>query len=268
MILNKIHFRGSRDGFNAVTFHKQCDNKDETFIVLSSTNGFLFGGYTDANWTTPQQGSPTYSRSTRAFLFSLVSPQRLPATKLFLDARYYNYATVNDFLSGPIFGNMMRPDLGIFESNGEFRCQINFPSWYRSAVGVPYLPTSDDCVINEIEVFTAVFPSSSSLIFRVLINAFFLIITFLEVFIYFLAVVSYETNTRTMGRFFSICCLILLCINSPYLYSLLTELLFVVILIFSWIPSTRNDGSYETRYEKHLIMSAFVFLLLGIILLQ
>ena len=114
----ELIYRGSIHGLNATAFHTRCDNKGETFTVLSSTRGYLVDGYTDANWNTSAGGLPMYGRSKKAFLFSLVSPQNLSARKFPLNTRYAQYSIVNDFLSGPIFGGTMRPDIGIHESNG------------------------------------------------------------------------------------------------------------------------------------------------------
>jgi hypothetical protein len=100
-----------------------------------------------------------------------VTPEKLPAKKFLLDIKYQNYATVNDFLSGPVFGHMMRPDVGIYDVSGEFRCQIHFPSLYKGSIGVPYFPTTNDCIINEIEVFTPVFKQSRSFLFRAIKRA-------------------------------------------------------------------------------------------------
>ena len=42
-------YRASRDGWNAQDFHRQCDNKGPT-VVLVKANDCIFGGYTDQNW--------------------------------------------------------------------------------------------------------------------------------------------------------------------------------------------------------------------------
>ena len=42
-------YRASRDGWSAQDFHKHCDNKGPT-VVLVKANDCIFGGYTDQNW--------------------------------------------------------------------------------------------------------------------------------------------------------------------------------------------------------------------------
>ena len=43
-------YRSSRDGFEASSFHSKCDNKPNTLIIIKSTNGNVFGGYTEKSW--------------------------------------------------------------------------------------------------------------------------------------------------------------------------------------------------------------------------
>jgi hypothetical protein len=42
-------YRASQDGWRAQDFHRHCDNKGPT-VVLVKANSCIFGGYTDQNW--------------------------------------------------------------------------------------------------------------------------------------------------------------------------------------------------------------------------
>jgi hypothetical protein len=42
-------YRASRDGWSSQDFHKHCDNKGPT-VVLVKANNCIFGGYTEQNW--------------------------------------------------------------------------------------------------------------------------------------------------------------------------------------------------------------------------
>jgi hypothetical protein len=42
-------YRASQDGWRAQDFHRHCDNKGPT-VVLVKANNCIFGGYTDQNW--------------------------------------------------------------------------------------------------------------------------------------------------------------------------------------------------------------------------
>ena len=254
-------YRGSKDGFNALAFHTHCDNKGETLIVLSTTKGYLFGGYTDAPWTTPAQGLPTYGRSAKTFLFSLTSHQKGPARKFSLDARHQNYAIVNDFLSGPIFGAIMRPDIGISDANGEFRCQINFPSLYRGGVGESYFPTSDDCIIDEIEVFSPVFGRGSSVIYGFFRLLFGLVVTIVTCLLFFFVDLAYEQNRQVEARWWAGICLYFFWMNYLWGYLLLSVLIFSLILCIDWMRSSESPVLEDLRTEKRRLLSFFFILL-------
>ena len=50
-ILNcKLLYRASRNGWAASNFHSCCDNKGPTVTVVRSSNGYVFGGYTEQPW--------------------------------------------------------------------------------------------------------------------------------------------------------------------------------------------------------------------------
>jgi hypothetical protein len=40
-------YRGSRDGFRGADFHAKCDDKGATVTIVKSTEGRIFGGYSD-----------------------------------------------------------------------------------------------------------------------------------------------------------------------------------------------------------------------------
>ena len=42
-------YRASRDGWRAQDFHRHCNNKGPT-VVLVKVNDYIFGGYTDQSW--------------------------------------------------------------------------------------------------------------------------------------------------------------------------------------------------------------------------
>ncbi len=54
----KLLYRASRDGYSCESFHSHCDNKGPTLVVIRSTKGNIFGGYSDADWCI---GSMCYS---------------------------------------------------------------------------------------------------------------------------------------------------------------------------------------------------------------
>ena len=47
----KLLYRASEHGYTAKSFHECCDNKGPTLIVIKSSGGWIFGGYTTRSWS-------------------------------------------------------------------------------------------------------------------------------------------------------------------------------------------------------------------------
>ena len=48
----KLIYRASEHGYTARSFHKYCDDvKGPTLIVIKSSEGWIFGGYTTQSWS-------------------------------------------------------------------------------------------------------------------------------------------------------------------------------------------------------------------------
>ena len=58
--------KASRDGFTAKAFHSKCDGKSPTITFIKSEHGYIFGGYTQAQWS--RNGEYTYDEN--AFIFT------------------------------------------------------------------------------------------------------------------------------------------------------------------------------------------------------
>jgi len=65
--MGEVLYVASRDGDAATKFHSVCDNKGPTVVIVETTSGAVFGGYTDVSWAS----SSTYKTSSTAFLFRL-----------------------------------------------------------------------------------------------------------------------------------------------------------------------------------------------------
>ena len=46
----KLLYRASEHGYTAGSFHRCCDDKGPTLIVIKSSGGWIFGGYTTQSW--------------------------------------------------------------------------------------------------------------------------------------------------------------------------------------------------------------------------
>jgi hypothetical protein len=89
-------YRASRDGFGANDFHLKCDKKPNTLVIIKSTNGNIFGGYTEQDWT----HTDGYKNDPKAFIFSLVNKENKP---LVMKPQNQNVIICNSFF-GPLFG--------------------------------------------------------------------------------------------------------------------------------------------------------------------
>lgn len=96
----KLLYRASRHGFRAADFHAKCDNRANTITLIQTTKGYIFGGYTQARWTSDNK----YHRDSSAFLFSLVNKFNKPAVCRISNSNK-DHAIFGSPVHGPIFGN-------------------------------------------------------------------------------------------------------------------------------------------------------------------
>jgi len=89
-------YQASKDGDSASTFHSRCDSKGATVVIVETTKGTVFGGFTDAAWSS----STGYSSSDLAFLFRL-----RPSIKRYHKKNGNNNAIYRNSGYGPTFGN-------------------------------------------------------------------------------------------------------------------------------------------------------------------
>jgi hypothetical protein len=147
----RLLYRGSRDGFEANTFHSLCDGHSNTVTLILSANDCIFGGYTPIAWRS--SGGVTSDPSLSSFIFTIKTPHNLPS-QIFKQTKA-DKAIYNDSSYGPIFAGYS--DLGIAD-----QCQNSSGSW--SNLGVGYindtgidgknvLTGSYNFTVKEIEVF-------------------------------------------------------------------------------------------------------------------
>ena len=107
----KLLYRGTRDGFEAKTFHEKCDNKGETLTIIKSTDNFIFGGYTEIDWDSTlwngHVGEKNCSRREgkgNEFVFTLKNPHNISPSKFNMRKEWLNHSICCDGNLGPIFG--------------------------------------------------------------------------------------------------------------------------------------------------------------------
>ena len=47
----KLLYRASEHGYTARSFHDYCDDKGPTLVIIKSSGGWIFGGYTTQSWS-------------------------------------------------------------------------------------------------------------------------------------------------------------------------------------------------------------------------
>jgi hypothetical protein len=125
-------WRGTRDGFEAQTFHERCDRHSNTVTLIESDGGFIFGGFTPVPWESQPPSEEEEEEddtcvkedlSGRSFLFTLRNPSATPPKKftLYWDCRKHAIACGRKH--GPAFG---KDDLWV-----ESKCNQNTASRTR-----------------------------------------------------------------------------------------------------------------------------------------
>jgi len=93
----------SMDGDSGTDFHDKCDGKGPTVVIVETTTGNVFGGYTSVSWSSGNN----WKRAPTSFLFQL-RPRFSHFAMRNLDDRFAIYHHQYD---GPVFG---RYDLYIY----------------------------------------------------------------------------------------------------------------------------------------------------------
>ena len=74
----ELLYRGSRDGFKSSDFHKMCDNKGKTLVLVKNTSGHVFGGFASVPWGGI---NASYKQAPGSFLFTLTNMHGIQPTK-------------------------------------------------------------------------------------------------------------------------------------------------------------------------------------------
>jgi hypothetical protein len=69
-------YDASTDGWDAKDFHRCCDKKGWTLTIVETTKGFIFGGFTTAEW----ESSGIYHPDPHSFLVSVNEGSKYPIT--------------------------------------------------------------------------------------------------------------------------------------------------------------------------------------------
>ena len=154
----ELLYRGTRDGFGSSDFHRTCDNKGKTLVLIKNSSGHIFGGFASIPWTTPS--SCTGKQAPGSFIFTLTNMYGIQPTKFNLKNENDSSGAVHhdkSYISG--FGNCGGKDIDIYSNcNTNTSSYSNFPYAYNDATGkgnsIFSSNTSDyHFKVQEVEVF-------------------------------------------------------------------------------------------------------------------
>jgi len=86
----ELLYKTGEKQFKASDFHKYCDNKGPTLILIETTKGYKFGGYTSLDWESPID--TLYKTDDDTFLFNINQMKKYPKIRegrsIFVDKNY------------------------------------------------------------------------------------------------------------------------------------------------------------------------------------
>ncbi|CAB4393507.1 unnamed protein product [Rhizophagus irregularis] len=141
----KLLYRSSRDGFNAPSFHKNCDNKGATIWVAKIQDSTqLIGGYNPLDWS----GNATWKKTANSFLFNFKDGKNISTAKLgyVIDTSYAIYCFNG---CGPYMGSLS------CQSSNKWSYYYNkntrYPDDKYPNIGIP-----SDFTVESYEVFQVI----------------------------------------------------------------------------------------------------------------
>ena len=126
----ELLYRGTRDGFGANDFHRLCDNKGKTLVLIKNTSGHVFGGFASISW----ESSGGYKQAPGSFLFTLTNMHGIQPTKFPLKNENDGYAVYHYASYDPAFGG--GHDICIYSyCNTNTNSYANLPNSYNDTTG-------------------------------------------------------------------------------------------------------------------------------------
>jgi len=133
-----VNSSGSTDGKRPADFHRCCDNKGPTLVLIKSGE-YIFGGYTSKSW----ESADKFKADDHSFLFTLISPSGTQPIRLSAEpsADRNNGGILCRTRLGPCFG-----------SKSYFKLKVS-----NAVEGYNYLPATNTgfiCPPNVTRAFT------------------------------------------------------------------------------------------------------------------
>jgi hypothetical protein len=108
-------YRGRRDGFNPINFHRQSDGHGNTLTVILITEGSIFDGFTSL--ILDNFNDTKYNDSLFTFVFTFKNTHNIAPYKFPLRANHKIHAIYCNTSFGPVLGNDMYTRLVCNTSN-------------------------------------------------------------------------------------------------------------------------------------------------------
>ncbi len=146
----KLAYRATEDGFSSKKFHEKSIGCRNNLAIIKTSNGHIFGGYTDLEWKPEPLG---YARDANAFLFSLVNSFNSQLKFNCIDPKNAIYRRPGFMLE---FGN----DLVVVSHSDENKCLSHLNERYQHpdmnadpAIMTSFLAGTDTFYTTEIELY-------------------------------------------------------------------------------------------------------------------
>ena len=140
-------YQATRDGGLSTTFHKLCDDQGPTLTLISTKEGWIFGGYTDTSW----EYSKTnyffwkFKSTNNTFIFSLSLRKKYPPS---ID----HPQIICSGSKGPAFGQGF--DILVSEQSLTIKSSCNSPSSFENLLERNEFNGNNNAFIaKEIEVY-------------------------------------------------------------------------------------------------------------------
>ncbi|XP_068735281.1 uncharacterized protein [Montipora capricornis] len=148
----ELCYRSSTHGTYDTTFHRNCDGKNNTVTIVKK-NDFVFGGFTDIPWESPENDEEKFGATEKAFIFSLRNAEGLPPFKS--NVNNPSKAIRSRTNRGPTFGEK---DIVIDRNEAVWvSSSTNFGDNYVVPTGVQHkltvLAGDSPFKVDEVEVF-------------------------------------------------------------------------------------------------------------------
>jgi surface protein len=136
----KLLYRLSKDGKEYETFHKKCDNRGETLILIKINENLIIGGYTSLNW----DSSSKWKKDNNTFIFSLTHNKKYIKNNDNSNSIY----CLNSF--GPMFDN-----LGFDENKSMKEFKFNPQNSFLYSYEIfPDNKNEIFCEVKEVEIYS------------------------------------------------------------------------------------------------------------------